>query len=74
MPARVFGRVSLISCQINIYSQNYLFAFVTENSCGLFFFCVLFCSPCVFLAVQRWRERPLQLSLAPVVPAASPSP
>lgn len=48
MPARVFGRVSLISCQINIYSQNYLFAFVTENSCGLFFLCVVLFPLCIF--------------------------
>lgn len=59
VPACVFGRVSLTSCQINIYSQIYLFAFVAENSRGVFF--VLFCSPCVFLAARRWREGQLQL-------------
>lgn len=63
VPACVFGRVSLTSCQINIYSQIYLFAFVAENSRGVVFFCcfALFCSPCVFLAAWRWREGQLQL-------------
>ncbi|XP_040393408.1 uncharacterized protein LOC121060058 [Cygnus olor] len=66
VPARVFGRVSPTSCQINIYSPIYLFAFVAENSRGVFFFLllfcfVLFCSPCVFLAARRWREGLLQL-------------
>lgn len=62
LPASVFGRVRLTSCQINIYSQIYLFAFVIENSCGLFFslslcvVCALFCSPCVFLAAQCWHR------------------
>lgn len=76
VPESVFGRVCLTSCQINIYSQIYLFAFVIENSCGLFFLCVcaLFCSPCVFLAAQRWREGLPQPFLAPAVPAASPDP
>lgn len=49
MPVCVFGRVCLTSCQINIYSQIYLFAFVTENSCGLFFcVCVVLFPLCIF--------------------------
>lgn len=76
VPESAFGRVCLASCQINIYSQIYLFAFVIENSCGFFFVCVcaLFCSPCVFLAVQCWREGLPQPFLAPLLPAASPNP
>lgn len=54
VPASVFGRVCLTSCQINIYSQIYLFAFVIENSCGLFFWCVCVCARCFVPLAYFW--------------------
>lgn len=51
LPESAFGRVCLTSCQINIYSQIYLFAFVIENSCG-FFLCV--CVRCFVPLVCFW--------------------
>lgn len=82
LPASVFGRVRLTSCQINIYSQIYLFAFVIENSCGLFFFslCVL-CAHCFVPLVYFWLlsagtegGQPQPFLAPPALPAASPSP
>lgn len=58
VPACVFGRVSLTSCQINIYSQIYLFAFVAENSRGVVFFVVLLCFvPLVYFWLRGAGER-----------------
>lgn len=57
VPASVFGRVCLTSCQINIYSQIYLFAFVIENSCGLFFVCVRCFVPLVYFWLHSAGER-----------------
>jgi len=57
VPACVFGRVCLTSCQINIYSQIYLFAFVAENSCGLGFFCVCCFVPLVYFWLRSAGER-----------------
>lgn len=57
VPASVFGRVCLTSCQINIYSQIYLFAFVIENSCGLFCVCVRCFVPLVYFWLHSAGER-----------------